>query len=274
MSAFGILERQLLPAPITLLTVFSLTDYISRIGRARPGIRVMGNLLPRPGELLRSLKKHAGRFGTRDPWAIVTELMDMDEPYKITRVRILEDLNFSRRMGVRFMHLGLPDSKWRHGRPIMDSTWLLGNEQGIADRVCHALDPIVSRLDVQVVATPWPYGERQHVDHRIVSECATHIAERRSLRLLYLDDLPYSRRPLGVMSNTSGNLYVPITVRLSAEEMKAKLAAMGLYWSQMIPEYRQAVLNPAPESAERGYTETLWQPASAENQARQRGVTP
>jgi len=259
MSAFGILKRRLLPAPVTLLTVFTLTNYFVRYGRARPNLRVLGYLLPRPTEVLHALRRNAGRFGT-NPLGIARKLIDMEEPYKISRVRLLEDVGFSRRMGLKFRYVILGDSQIRRGRPIMDPGWLLTNEQDTLDAVYRAVDNLVLRLNIQVIAVNWPFGDKQHVDHRMVSECATRIAEDRGVKLLYLDDQPYSRRPLRVTKNAVGSTYAPMTVSLSTEEMKSKLRAMSLYWSQMVPEYVQAVLRPAPGSLGNAYTETLWEP--------------
>jgi len=260
MSAFGILGRGLLPTPVTLLTVFTLTNYFVRYGRARPSPRVLGNLIPRPIEVLRSIRENAGRFGT-NPWGIARRLTDMEEPYKITRIRLLEDMSFSKRMKMKFRYLNLPDSQARQGRPIMDPAWRLSNEARLLGKVQSSVENLILRTGVQAIAAPWPYGERQHVDHRIVSEVAAHIAESTGIRLYYLDDQPYSRRPLAAAADIMGRYYTPQLINLKEQEIKSKFRAMALYWSQMVPEYWSAVVRPPPGFPEQGRSETLWRPS-------------
>jgi len=260
MSTFGILKRRLLPRPVTLLTVFTVTSYFVRFGRARPNLQVLGNLLPRPAEVFRSIRRNAGRFGT-NPWGIARKLIDMEEPYKITRIRLLEDESFSRRMRVEFRYFSIPDSQARYGRPIMDPAWPLADEAELLSGVQRSVEDLTSRLAVQAIAVPWPYGPRQHVDHRIANEVATQTAERVGVKLYYLDDQPYSRRPLVPTTNARGHHYTPQLVSLNRHEMRSKIKAMELYWSQMIPEYLGAVAEPPPGAPEQGYSETLWLPS-------------
>jgi len=261
MSAFGILSKKLLPEPVTLLTVFSLSNYFMHHQRPRPDLPVLLNLLPRPGDLVRSLKRNVGRFGTNNPLSIAYKLLDLEQPYKVSRVRLMEDIRFSRRMGIKFRYLNIPDSKMRSGKPIMDPDWSLANEQGTMDRTHGIIYDLISRVKAQAIVAPWPNGSRQHVDHRMVSEIATRIAEETGVRLFHVDDQPYSRRPFETMTDRRGHEYIPLVVRLSVQEMKLKVKAMGLYWSQMVPEYWQAVLQRVPGSEEKYYSETLWQPS-------------
>jgi LmbE family N-acetylglucosaminyl deacetylase len=260
MSAFGILNRKLLPSPVTLLTVFTLTKYYVQYGRAGPSLRALGNLLPRPTEALRSIRRNAGRFGT-NPWGIARKLIDIEEPYKITRIRLLEDIAFSRRMSIKFRYLNLPDSQARQGRPIMDPAWRLANEARLLGEVQQSVENLILRMGVQAIAAPWPYGGRQHVDHRIVNETAAHASEATGVKLYYLDDRPYSRRPLELAVDAMGRHYSPQLVSLNGQEMKSKFKAMGLYWSQMVPEYWSAVVEPPPGSPEKKCSETVWRPS-------------
>jgi LmbE family N-acetylglucosaminyl deacetylase len=264
MSACGILSKKILPEPVTLLTVFSSSNYIVRYERPRPDLSELLNLLPRPKEFILSLGRNAGRFGTANPRGIMEKLLDLDQTYKVTRIRLFEDIRFSASMGFNFRYLMIPDSKLRHGKPIMDPDWSLANERNIIDLILRVVDNLITRVGAQVIVAPWPYGSKQHVDHRIVSEIATQIEEHRRVRFLRVDDQPYSRRPFERMNDTRGWHYDPTVVRMSVKDMKVKIKSMGLYWSQMIPEYWRAVLQSDPGSQERNYSETLWQPALEE----------
>jgi LmbE family N-acetylglucosaminyl deacetylase len=259
MSAFGILTKKILPGELILLTVFSWSNYIVLNRRTVEDLRTLLNFVPRPGEFADSLARNVGRLGT-NPISVLRKLFDLREPYKVSRIRLLEDLAFTKRTGMRFGYFNFPDSKIRHGRPIMDASWPLTGEQDVLTSLSSALQRAVSRMQVQVILAPWPYGPRQHVDHRLVSLAASRVADETGTRLLYLDDQPYARRPLETMQDYRGHSYVPLLVKLDHSDMERKYGAMNLYRSQMIPSYFQAVRRAPPGSIGEPNSETLWQP--------------
>ena len=259
MSAFGIVERKLAPGEVVLMTVFSRTNFIALRRRAFANPRALASLLPRPSELVSSIGRHAHGLRTR-PTQIVQDLLDLDEPYKVSRVRLFEDMSFSRRIGVGYGYLDLPDSKLRHNGPITDPGWPLANDQAAARMVYAALRNLVSRMSIDTMVSPWPYGPRQHVDHRLVSEASAKVSADTAVRLFYVDDLPYSRRPLETMTDGRGGAYAPDVLRLDRAEMKRKQSAMSLYRSQMTPEYFQGVFKPPPGFPDLAPSETLWRP--------------
>jgi LmbE family N-acetylglucosaminyl deacetylase len=260
MSAFGIITKKLLPGPLGLLTVFSLSRTIMLKRRNLANLRMLANSLPRPNELAESLARNAGDFGKR-PGKILQNLLDLRQPYKISRIRLLEDLSFSRRAGMRLSYLNFPDSKSRHGRAILDPNWPLANEDDVLGKLIPVLKNVISRMKVQIIAAPWPYGERQHIDHRLVNESAVRIAEDMGIGLFYLDDQPYSRRPIEKMVDVRGRQYTPVVTKLDPSEMSRKYSAMNLYSSQMVSEFFKAVRRPPPGSTHQYFSETLWQPS-------------
>jgi LmbE family N-acetylglucosaminyl deacetylase len=259
MSAFGIITKKLLPGQLVLLTIFSWSNFIELNRRTFANPRTLANSLPRPNELADSLARNVGHLGTK-PSKILLKLLDLRQPYKISRIRLLEDISFSNRTGMRFSYLNFPCSKFRHGRAIMDPRWPTTNEQELMGKLLTALKNVISRMNAQVIVAPWPYGGRQHIDHRLVNEAAARVAEVTGVRLFYLDDQPYSRLPLGKMVDRRGLPYAPIVAKLDPSEMKRKYSAMSLYWSQMVPEFFRAVCRPPPGSPDQPFSETLWQP--------------
>ena len=257
MSSFGIVTRKLLPEPIRLLTTFSWTDFLAKNQRTLPGLRALLNLVPRPSELVHSVTKNAGRFGT-DPRSVLNKVLDLGTPYKTSRIRVLEDMSFSRRMGICFSYMNFPCSNVRHHRVILDAEQPL-EESALEDQLFSSLRDMVLRAEAEAVVSPWPYASRQHVDHRLVHEAAKKVAESTRTRLFYVDDQPYSRRPVKPMSDSRGLQYSPVVVKLDSSEMARKLRAMKIYWSQMTPVYLRSVCLPPPGSPDLVCSETLWE---------------
>ena len=266
MSAFGIVTNRLIPGEMFLLTVFSWSDYIALNRGALYDLRTILNYPPRPLEFIDSVKRYAGRFGT-NPISILEKLFGLRQPDRVSRIRQLEDLAFSRKTRMRYGHLDFRDCKLRHGRPIIDTSWPLEKDLETLNRLVLALNGTVSRLNVQVMVAPWPFGARQHLDHRLVNAAAASVAEGTGVKLLYLDDQPYSRRPLVAMKDSRGQMYAPRLLGLSPSEMKRKSDAMKIYRSQMVPEYFQAVRRTPPGSAGNSYSETLWEPSRGASQS-------
>jgi LmbE family N-acetylglucosaminyl deacetylase len=260
MSAFGIITKKLLPGQLNLMTVFEWSNYIVPSQRTFASLRTLANSIPRPSELRHSLARNAGHFGNR-PSKILGNLLDLKQPYKVTRIRLFEDIRFSKRTGMKFSYLNFPCCKCRYGRAITDPNWPLANDQEMMDKLYPVLKRVISRLNVRVIVAPWPYGTKQHVDHRLVNETATRISEDTGTKLFYVDDQPYSRRPLNPMVDRRGFTYDPTIVNLDPSERRRKFRAMSIYRSQMTPGYFRAVSRPPPGSPDQSFSETLWQPS-------------
>ena len=260
MSAYGILSRKLLPEPLNMLTIFSWSDYSVLYRNAHPKTNTLMRAIPRPDELVRSAGKNAGML-PRHPWRFLRKLLDLGEAYKVSRIRVDEDIAFSKRVGARFFYSNLPDSKLRHGHAIIDPSWRLETERETLDMVRGVMGSVIRKAGATVVVAPWPYGTRQHIDHRLVNEAAVQVAEETGAELLYVDDQPYSRRPLGSMQDRRGCAYTPTLAKLNSTEMRSKEEAMRIYESQMTPEYFQGVCKPPPGSHEQAPSETLWNPS-------------
>ena len=184
----------------------------------------------------------------------------MGQPYKVTRIRVLEDLAFSKRMRIKFGYLNFPDCTIRHGKAIVDPRVPMDVDAVTLDRLIRGLRSVVLRLKVRTLVAPWPYGPKQHMDHRLLNAAAVRVSEVTGTELLYLDDQPYSRRPVGNAQDPRGKVYSPRVVSLGPSDVKKKLDAMSIYRSQMIPGYFQAVRMAPPGSVNESDTETLWQP--------------
>jgi len=259
MSSFGIITKKLLPQPLRLLTVFSWSDFIVKNQRMRPGLRTLLNLAPRPGELAHSLVRNAGRFGT-DPRGVLNKILDLGTPYKTSRIRVLEDVSFSRRVGVKFGYMNFPCANVRRQK-MTPEPGVPTAETTLAMNLFLSLKDMVLKTNVEAIAAPWPYAFSQHVDHRLVQEGAKRVAEATRAKLFYVDDQPYSRRPVRAALDSREHQYSPVVVKLSSSEMNQKYRAMKIYWSQMTPKYMRSVSAPPPGSPDLTCSETLWEPA-------------
>jgi len=243
-----------------MFTAFSWTNYSVIFQDTIPGPRTILNLFPSPAELLRSISNNAGRFG-KSPRGILKRVLDIEQPSRIARIRLLEDLKFSKMIGVSYHYSNLPDSKIRNGRGIADPRRPLETESATLSELYQVLRRFRSKVGAQVIVVPWPYGPKQHIDHRLLHEAAIRVAEDTGVTLFYLDDLPYSRRPLVTTPDRRGIPYSPINVRLDLAGMRKKFDAMRIYGSQMVPRYFEAVCRPPPGDSPGVYSETLWKPS-------------
>jgi len=259
MSGYGILAKRFFPGAVDLFTAFSWTNYSVILENALPRPRTLLRIIPRPTELLRSVSNNAGRFGT-SPKGILKRLLDLEQPNRIARIRLLEDLEFSKKVGVAYHYAHLPDSKVRNGRGISDPSLPLETESETLSELYRVLRRFQSKVGAKVIVAPWPYGPKQHIDHRLLHEAAVRVAEDTGVTLFYLDDLPYSRRPLVTTPDSRGVPYSPVCFRLDLADMRKKFGAMGIYGSQMVPWYFEAVCMPPPGDSPRPYSETLWRP--------------
>jgi LmbE family N-acetylglucosaminyl deacetylase len=214
-------------------------------------------LLPRPNELYSALRRNRGHFGGSRVDLLV-RLLDLEEIYKVSRVRLSEDISFSKRIGAKIKYFDLPDSKIRDGKAIMDPNWPLHHAGPVSAKLRSLLERTIKETGAANVLSPWPYGNKQHVDHRLVCDAASRVARDLDVNLYYVDDQPYSRRPLDVAWDDLGSSYRPVLVKLSMSDMKGKYEAMNIYGSQMIDQYFDAVRRGPPGSSTNTYSETLW----------------
>ncbi|MDA4127488.1 MAG: PIG-L family deacetylase [Thaumarchaeota archaeon] len=257
MQAFGMLRKNVLPGPLYLVTVFARSNYMVIERRIFMQGRTIPKLLPRPNELISALRKNRGHFGGSRV-KLLARLLDLEEIYKVSRIRLSEDIAFAKSIGAKIKYFDLPDCKVRYGEAIMDPDWPLLPDEPLSTTLTSLLERVIKETGVANVVSPWPYGGRQHLDHRLVFRAANQVAHELNKGLYYVDDQPYSRRPLDVARDDFGRVCSPVLVKLSILDMKGKYEAMNIYGSQMIDQYFAAVRSALPGSSTEGYSETLW----------------
>lgn len=138
----------------------------------------------------------------------------------ITNLRKLEDMEFANRCDMKYISLGIPDSKIRTGGAIFDPSALIDNK--ITTKLHLKLDKVLSEIQVGTIIFPHPAGEKQHIDHRILFEVCSQL---QGYIKYFSDDFPYSR----VDDSTRHTIYNQISVDSILEKFKM----MSIYKTQM-----------------------------------------
>jgi LmbE family N-acetylglucosaminyl deacetylase len=157
MSSYFLIKAGVLPRPYYLITVFSRSNWVDPVYRARylkPG--------GKPEEM-------------------------------ITRLRMKEDKQFAKGLLMKPLFLNFRDCLLRNNITIFDPKQPL--DASLVRRVYDSLHRAVTRHKILNIVIPCPSGAEQHYDHRVVYQAAKSLSVDHSIHLV--DDLPYSRLPKG-----------------------------------------------------------------------------
>lgn len=182
------------------------------------------------------------------------ELIPQPRREAVPALRLLEDVRFCERFGVRLHWLDLQD------RPL-DEYPAAGSRlvRHLRDRVLVLLD----QFRCSSVVCPLPHGESVHPHHVAVYLAAVAaIAARPGTVLLLVDDQPYSRIPVHEDILVNGLEYVPRMADLNECDLLLKTEAMSEYTTQMRGRYFEAIKRPAPGDSKSYCSESLWIPSA------------
>jgi hypothetical protein len=117
-----------------------------------------------------------------------------------------------------------------------------------------------------------PLGVGRHVDHQIVHSASRWLQEQ-GRRLAYYEDYPYAERPGALESALAlarAQTWRMETIALNAEDLAAKIAALGFYKTQLSILFGGAEAMPgrirdfaASRSPQQGFAERIWWPVEA-----------
>lgn len=217
MSSFQIIKNEILPKPIHMVTIFSVSEYI---------------LTPNDIHLTQK---------------------------DITNIRLNEDIEFCRKYGISYHYFKFPDAGIRLGRAICDACYPLDNK--LIFDVRKQLSQLIYILKPKIIVCQYPYGHKQHIDHRTVFHALSDIVRSKIIReinVYFLDDIPYSRIPLDTVLIWNNIYYVPKV--FVVENVEEKYSAMNIYKSQMCEEYFKGIKKTISKIKENEITETLWVP--------------
>jgi LmbE family N-acetylglucosaminyl deacetylase len=240
-NSFGLIWAQTFSKPMYLATVFTKSNYVAE-RRLWPFSNTFAWLKYRY-------------------WTVF--------PNTISIVRLKEDKRFCNMIGAEQLSFGLSDLRVRHSskeipnlsRPDLPLEWSVIRE------IQALLEKTLASIKVRTMVAPWPYGENQHLDHRLVNIAAVNLAiSRPDLTLYLMDDVPYSRRPIRENVRVEGmaGSYKPFVFHLDSELLELKFKAMKLYGSQMRDDHFQMVSNTSSfGDGNDSPSETLWLPNSS-----------
>jgi LmbE family N-acetylglucosaminyl deacetylase len=190
-------------------------------------------------------------------------------PVYVSQIRVEEDTRFCKLIGANLVTLDLRDASLRRppdhpyipkltrGNP---ESLLLKSDLNALQQLKSLLTRVIKMTRSQIVASKWPYGNYQHLDHWLCYNAAVQVASERGLKLLFLDDEPYSRRPIteNFKEPITGIVYQPQVFELDSDTLRLKYKAISVYNSQ-VSTFLLKNLSRPPQGGSRP-SETLWIP--------------
>jgi LmbE family N-acetylglucosaminyl deacetylase len=195
-------------------------------------------------------------------------------------LRRAEDVAALDLLGARCQHLDFLDAVYRAGEagqwlyPDVEALFgplhpddALGQNgaQGLAKQLADLIP-----FDDPLICAPLVVG--RHVDHQIVHRATIWLREN-GCRLAYYEDYPYAQRPGALESALAiarAQTWYMETISLNAEDLAAKIAAIGCYSTQLSILFGGAEAMPgrvrdfaASRSPQQGLAERIWWPVEA-----------
>jgi LmbE family N-acetylglucosaminyl deacetylase len=234
------------------------------------------------GDPVLVLTVFTGEFEGADPspFARLQHVQWGDPPHPFA-LRRAEDMAALALLAAEGQHLAYLDAVYRAGPgggwlyPDLETLFgpvaphdPAGVEQGwrLADRFAAYLPP----QDHSTVYAPLAVG--RHVDHQIVRQAAHHLQDR-GYRVAYYEDYPYVQQAgalQAALASAGAGDWRPEVISLQAEDLAAKVSALGYYRSQLAILFggaeamaSQVWAFGARRSAEAGLAERIWWPREA-----------
>lgn len=153
----------------------------------------------------------------------------------ITNIRVAEDLAMARKLGMKYFTINEPDCLMRYGLVFFDDC-LLDEELivKISERICI----LVKEQGIDYIIAPYPWGNKQHYDHRVLCKVAKRVAEIEKVNLLWTNDIPYSSIPKEIIKKC---IWSKILTDSDVLEKVSKLDYF--YPSQTCEYYKDAIRN-------------------------------
>ena len=195
-------------------------------------------------------------------------------------LRRAEDVAALKLLGASFQHLDYRDAVYRAGEP---GQWLYPDVEALFGRLhsddalgqngaqglAKQLADLIPSGDPLIYA---PLGVGRHVDHQIVHTASRWLQEQ-GCHLAYYEDYPYAERPGALesaLAAATAQTWRTESIPLNAEDLAAKIAAIGCYETQLSILFGGAEAMPgrvldfaASSSPQQGLAERIWRPAEA-----------
>ena len=156
-----------------------------------------------------------------------------DRPFEVRRA---EDEAALQLLGAESQRLGMLDAVYRRS-PSGDALYANPLAPPSPDDTEQLLPRLVAALNDSAAATPQarvfcPAGTGGHVDHVLARRAIEQVAD--SEAIVYYDEYPYTARPGVLASGADGpDAWPSHDLRLTAEELETRIAAIACYASQL-----------------------------------------
>jgi LmbE family N-acetylglucosaminyl deacetylase len=169
----------------------------------------------------------------------------------VAPIRREAERQFCRHFGAVPISLGLTDRPLPSAEP----------DAQIVRDICREIIGLLDRHHCRVVVAPHPRPQRQHTHHAAVYHAAAGaVAARSDCTLLLVDDVPYSRSPVGARVLCNGAVYKPFVLELSGENLQRKTEALRRFFVPWVRAWHyEAIRQPAP-GHHAPHSETVWLP--------------
>jgi LmbE family N-acetylglucosaminyl deacetylase len=181
---------------------------------------------------------------TRSLWAPNLKNHCLDST-KISEIRLRENANFCRSVGIRSFSLGFADSSHRGYSEISETPSLISDDimhrDNVSDKVYTMIAKFLRQASFDVVFAPLALGN--HIDHYIVSRAIQNI-KLSGVQKVFYEDLPYcaSLEMSQIDQLVSERLHTacPILVDIT-KEIDRKIENVKIYGSQVCPHDIDAI---------------------------------
>lgn len=175
----------------------------------------------------------------------------------VTEIRLAEDYRFCQQVGAVFHSLDFEDCAIRYGSALFDPKIEL--EMDLCNQILDQLRLLCRRVACQSIAVQFPFGDGQHLDHRLTFHAVAALSVMDGLDCIYFDDLPYSRIPVNVpVRDIFGRLLQQVRLDLSPQDLARKIQLMNIYESQMCEYYFDSIVTSAPKETNHSTSESIW----------------
>ncbi|MGB9940437.1 PIG-L deacetylase family protein [Methanosarcina sp.] len=184
------------------------------------------------------------------------------DPEEITRIRRLEDIEFTKKIGIRYESFHFPEAPLRGKTSYED---IFGNSDPFSDPiyedVYHSLLKLIKSSPDAVVVSPMSLGN--NIDHLIIFEACSSICQENNIKISYYEDVPYaSLLTLEQIKNKAFKIsprLKPCSIDITSM-LHGKLANLKIYKTQIGRKIPKGVFTHAARIGidSKGLIETHW----------------
>lgn len=187
-------------------------------------LTIQAEVLPRPYSMVTVFSKSRYIDSSFDLQPKTKEL--------ISQLRCEEDEDFCQALNIQPYFLDNSDCDLR--KNTVDFSPEAELDEDLLQSLIFQLKNLLQEIKPKVVVMQYPFGPKQHVDHRLTLKAIETIQSDLNYDLLFFDDLPYSYVNENQIATKS-------TVKITEENYMLKRKLMDLYKSQMCSYFYDSI---------------------------------